>query len=74
MTMNVSLFFASTNIRDASGVYGGIFHYALVFALVGSALLAFLYFWSKGRLDMDEEPKIQMMQDDDKEDPYEPRK
>lgn len=54
--------------RDSSGVFGGIYHYALVFALVGSALLAFLYFWSKGRLDMDEEPKLQMMRDEDKED------
>lgn len=65
----VHFLLASINIRDASGVYGGIFHYALVFAMVGSALLAFLYFWSKGRLDMDEEPKIQMMRDDEKEGP-----
>lgn len=51
--------------RDSSGIYGGIMHYALVIALVGSAMLAFIYFWSKGRLDMDEEPKIQMMNDDE---------
>jgi hypothetical protein len=54
--------------NDSSGIYGGIMHYALVFALVGSALLAFIYFWSKGRLDMDEEPKMQMMRNDNKED------
>ena len=52
--------------RDSSGVLGGILHYALVFALVGAALLAFLYFWRKGRLDMDEEPKFQMMRDEEK--------
>lgn len=52
------------NEIDSSGVYGGIFHYALVFAIFGSAILGFLYFWSRGRLDMDEEPKLQMMRDD----------
>lgn len=52
---------------DWSGIYGGILHYGLIIAFAGSALLAFLYFWSKGRLDMDEEPKFQMMRDDDQE-------
>lgn len=51
--------------RDVSGVYGGIFHYSLTFALVGSAFLVFFYFWKKGRLDMDEEPKLQMMNDEE---------
>ncbi|MEI8365525.1 MAG: hypothetical protein WCF65_03815 [Parachlamydiaceae bacterium] len=54
--------------RDWSGIYGGIFHYSMIFATSGSALLAFFYFWKKGRLDLDEEPKILMMQDDRKED------
>ncbi len=54
--------------RDSSGVYGGILHYALVFALVGSAFLAFFYFWSRGRLDMDEEPKLRMMSDEENND------
>ena len=40
-------------------------HWALVIAFVGSAFVIFLYLWKKGRLDMDEEPKIQMMTDDD---------
>lgn len=57
--------FALVNERDSSGIYGGILHYSIVFALVGGALLAFLYFWNKGRLDMDEGPKIQMMSDDE---------
>lgn len=52
---------------DWSGMYGGILHYSLVIAFSGSAFLAFLYFWYKGRLDMDEEPKLQMMRDDDQE-------
>jgi hypothetical protein len=51
---------------DGSGVCGGYLHYALVIAFVGSAFLIFLYLWRKGRLDMDEEPKIKMMEDDDK--------
>ena len=50
---------------DWSVIYGGIFHYGMIIAFAGSALLAFLYFWSKGRLDMDEEPKVQMMREDE---------
>lgn len=50
---------------DWSGIYGGIFHYGMIIAFSGSALIALLYFWSKGRLDMDEEPKLQMMRDDE---------
>lgn len=68
--MNSFLAFMMVSEKDASGIYGGIYHYALVFAFVGSALLAFLYFWLKGRLDMDEEPKLQMMREEDKEDRY----
>lgn len=61
-------FIASTvtlSERDSSGICGGIFHYSLILAFMGSALLSFVYFWSKGRLDMDETPKIQMMIDDE---------
>jgi hypothetical protein len=50
---------------DWSGMYGGILHYSMIIAFSGSALLAFLYFWYKGRLDMDEEPKLEMMRDDE---------
>lgn len=50
---------------DWSGICGGIFHYGMIIAFAGSACLAFLYFWSKGKLDMDEEPKLQMMHEDD---------
>lgn len=51
---------------DAFGVQGSIFHYALVCALVGSAFLVWLYCWKKGRLDMEEEPKMRMLQQDDR--------
>lgn len=47
---------------DGGGVVGYTLHYALVIAMVGSALLLFLYLKRKGRLDMDEEPKFQMME------------
>lgn len=47
---------------DGAGVYGSFLHYGLVIAFVGSALMAFLYCWQKGKLNMDEEPKFQMMQ------------
>lgn len=65
--MNKLLEFTFTSEVDSSGIYGGIFHYALIFAFVGSAFLAFLYFWSRGRLDMDEEPKLQMMKDNEED-------
>ena len=54
-------------VIDGIGVYGNFFHYALVIALVSSAFLIFLYLWRKKRLDMDEEPKFQMMQDEEYE-------
>ena len=52
---------------DGAGIYGGLLHYSLVIALVGSAFLIFLYLLKKGRLDMDEEPKMQMMKSDEEE-------
>ncbi|MEI8124779.1 MAG: hypothetical protein WCG42_03390 [Parachlamydiaceae bacterium] len=51
--------------RDWSGIYGGIFHYGMIFAFTGSALLGFFYFWRKGALDWSEEAKIQMMHEED---------
>jgi len=50
-------------IVDGIGVYGNFLHYALVISLVGSAFLIFLYLWRKERLDMDEGPKFQMMEE-----------
>ena len=58
-------------VIDGYGVYGNYLHYGLVIAFVGSAFILFIYFWSKGRLDMDEGPKFTMMQEkeeDKKED------
>jgi hypothetical protein len=36
-----------------------------VISLVGSAFLIFLYLWKNKRLDIDEEPKFQMMQEEE---------
>jgi hypothetical protein len=58
-------------IVDGAGIYGSLMHYMLVMAFVGSAFLAFLYFWRKGKLDMDEGPKYQMMQPDEQEGTHE---
>ena len=55
-------------IRDVGGVYGSLWHYSMLFTLVGSTFLIFIHLWRKGRLDMDEEAKHQMMQPDEKED------
>jgi hypothetical protein len=52
-------------VIDAMGIYGNFFHYALIIALVGSAFMIFCYLWKKNRLDMDEEPKFQMMQEEE---------
>lgn len=52
-------------VIDLGGVYGTALHYGLVVAFVGSAFLIFLYLWRKGRLDMDEEPKHQMLLDEE---------
>ncbi len=46
---------------DGAGAYGGILSYGLTIAVVGSAFLIFLKLWFTDRLDMDEEPKMQMM-------------
>jgi hypothetical protein len=66
-----------TRIIDIPGIYGSMLHYMLVIAFVGSAFMIFIYLWHKGRLDMDEEPKLQMMRDDEDEktkDEYDRRK
>lgn len=52
-------------VLDGTGICGGWVHYAFILAFVCSAFLIFLYLWRKNRLDMDEEPKIKMMQEDD---------
>lgn len=54
-------------MKDTAGIYGAYLHYGLVILIVGSAIIVFFYLWSKGRLDMDEEPKLQMMKDDEEE-------
>lgn len=51
-------------ILDPMGIYGSIFHYSFVIASVGGAFLVFICLWRKKRLDMDEEPKYQMMKED----------
>ncbi len=53
------------SIIDASGVYGSLLHYGLVIAMVGSAFLIFCCLWKNKRLDMDEAPKFQMMDESD---------
>lgn len=51
-------------VIDGIGVFGNYFHYAVVMSLVGSSFLIFLYLWKKKRLNMDEEPKYQMLHDE----------
>ncbi len=51
-------------MTDAIGAYGGILTYAMIFATMGSALLAFIFFWKNKRLDFDESPKYQLFEDE----------
>lgn len=50
---------------DSGGIYGAYLHYGLVILMVGAAFISFLYLWNKGKLDMDEEPKYRMMEEED---------
>lgn len=52
-------------ILDAGGVYGQYYHYAFTIFFSGAAFIMFAYLWWKGRLDMDEEAKEQMMNKDE---------
>jgi len=52
-------------IIDGMGLYGHFLHYGIVISLVGSAFLIFLYLWKNKRLDIDEGPKFQMMQEEE---------
>lgn len=70
MISEMYLAFGLAEEMDGSGVYGGILHYGLIMAFMGSALLAFIHFWRKGQLNMDEEPKILMMRNDEHEEPH----
>lgn len=47
-------------ILDGIGVYGEALQYSMALALIGSAVFVFLYLWYKGKLDMDEQAKMQM--------------
>lgn len=49
---------------DEFGIYGTWLHYSIVFFLVGSAFIIFLYLWRNKKLDMDETAKFQMMEED----------
>ncbi len=50
---------------DETGVYAILLNYTIVFFFVGGALILFVYLWWKGRLDLDEKPKYDMMKSDE---------
>lgn len=50
---------------DIFGSQGLILDYAMIVFFSGSALILFLYFFLTGRHDFDEEPKYQMLKDDE---------
>lgn len=44
---------------------GLVLDYAMIIFFSGSTLLLFLYFWKKKRLDFDEGPAFQMLNEED---------
>lgn len=49
---------------DGSGLYGSLIHSSVALFFGGSALLIFFFLWKKGRLDMNEEPALHMLKDE----------
>ncbi|MCH9608530.1 MAG: hypothetical protein S4CHLAM45_11080 [Chlamydiales bacterium] len=49
---------------DSDGIYGFVLHYALLFAFFGGAVLTFIYLLCKKRLDISEDPKYQVFDDE----------
>ncbi len=52
---------------DGEGVYGTFLTYGITIFFMGAAFILFVFLWWKGRLDMDEEPKLQMMRPEEGE-------
>ena len=50
---------------DSIGIYGLVVHYALLFSFFGGALIMFVYLMCKKRLDMSEDPKYHLFEDDE---------
>lgn len=50
---------------DGRGIYGFIFHYALLFAFFGSALLVFITLWKKKGLGFEEEAKYTLFDEEE---------
>lgn len=48
---------------DGAGFLGTMIIFSFMFTFCGTAFILFFYFWWKGRLDMDEEPALNMMND-----------
>ncbi|GAB4226635.1 MAG: hypothetical protein Tsb0021_02820 [Chlamydiales bacterium] len=49
---------------DSLGIQGLLLHYGMIATIVGGGALVFFYLWKSQRLDMDEEPKWQMMEEE----------
>lgn len=49
---------------DSFGIAGMAIDIAFILMVSGGAVIFFIYFWVNDRLDMDEEPKHQMMEED----------
>jgi hypothetical protein len=53
-------------LLDTQGIIGSLLMYSMMFAMLGSAALALIYCWRKGQLDMHEDPKFQMLEDEER--------
>ncbi len=55
---------AAVNL-DGGGVHGYVAFYTMVLFLFGSAVILFSYFYYNKQLDMDEEPKLEMLREEE---------
>ena len=49
---------------DSTGIHGLVMHYALLFAFFGGALISFVVLMCKKRLDLSEDPKYDVFDDE----------
>lgn len=52
-------------LLDSTGVTGVVFQTCTGVALISTAAVVLIRLWRKGRLDMDEGPKMQMLESDE---------
>ncbi len=63
--LNLNRFAAAIEVLDGIGIHGQVLHWSMIFAIMGSAAIVFLYYWKKRLLSFDEGPKYKMLQEEE---------